>query len=363
MQILPQPSRLISNKSSRDNNKSNLSSTNSTFKVKNLIAFFIPFVFLVGGFYVPFFLNTTGSETSGYLQRRVLGGGFMPRTLYSKILMKFYMPKEMIYALVVLSCLSLYFILKPLIQSRKSAFRAPLSAFRKTNHSHSEAQVFAGPKSPLTPSKSSISAEDASSRTPQNDSGFKLIDLFLLVTSYLLPVTLLFTFWFSTQWIKPRGSTLMFYALTIFTLSILFFSGKVDRLKASLFAWFLASSCFYLFFNKTPRTHVYIVFIPMFILSGYTIAKIFSLFGGEFPTAAFPNPSGLSVLTRRVFPSPPKSIRDNPVQIRGNPSALGENQLSISVNPLAKTILKLTLVISFIYFAAISIAYNHRIFV
>ncbi|MEA2020157.1 MAG: glycosyltransferase family 39 protein [Patescibacteria group bacterium] len=208
------------------------------FWKKKALAFFTPFLILTASFYVPFFLNSTAGETSNYLQRRVLGSGFMPRTLYSKILMKFYMPKEMIFALVILSCLSLYFIIRnsqfPLLKNT-SAFRTPLSAFRK-----------------LIP-----------------------------ITYYLLPVTLIFTFWFSTQWIKPRGSTLMFYTLTLITLGVLFFTPKIDKIKASLFAWFLASSCFYLFFNKTPRTHVYIIFIPLFILSGYTIAKTFSLLNAK----------------------------------------------------------------------------------
>ena len=202
-------------------------------RVKEAFAFFALFLVVTGSFYVPFFLQPSAEGTSNYLQRRVLGGGFMPRTLYTKILMKFYMPKELLFALVILSCVALWFVLK--IKACQPKERPVLSE-----------------------------------RTGLSDLTHRLVS----TACYLLPAALIFTFWFSTQWIKPRGSTLLFYLLALATAGLLFFTKEINLILSSLYAWFLASSCFYLFFNKTPRTHVYIIFIPMFILSGYTLSRI-----------------------------------------------------------------------------------------
>jgi len=198
--------------------------------LNGVLAFFTPFLILAASFYLPFFLRPSGGRTTSYLQRRVLGSGFMPRTLYTKILMKFYMPPEILLALVLLSCTALYFIL------------------RRKGHFHSNGR---------NQGQTSRATSYLSRLLP-----------------YALPAALAFTFWFSTKWIKPRGATLLFYLLTTVTLILLFLKEEVDLLLSSLFSWFLASSCFYLFFNKTPRTHVYIIFIPAFILSGYALLQI-----------------------------------------------------------------------------------------
>ena len=258
------------------------------------VAFFIPFLFLAGTFYIPFFLNPSADSTPGYLAERVFGSGFMPRTLYTEMLMKFYIPKELLYTLVTLSCLSLYFILEPSARYKQQDLLQKFCTF-----CHSEGSRLVGrPKNPLTkgfPKRDSSPPPTAGQNDGKNTKSAKLL---------LLPVTLIFTFYFSTLWIKPRGATLMFYTLTAVTLAALFFKRGINRTLASLFAWFLASSCFYLFFNKTPRTHVYIIFIPMFILSGYTMVKLFELLNRR-PTPPTPlHPPTFKVCkVLKVFPA------------------------------------------------------------
>ena len=273
-----------------------LETENKKEAIGEATAFFVPFLIIASSFYIPFFLQPSANSTSSYLQRRVLGGGLMPRTLYTKILMKFYMPEEVLFALVILSCVALWFILKPVTSNQLSVI------------------------------------------SNQYKGRVQRVGRYLLpVTCYLLPVTLILSFWLSTQWIKPRGSTLMFYLLTLVTVGFLFFTKKTNLILSSLFSWFLASSCFYLFFNKTPRTHVYIIFIPMFVLSGYAITRTLKLFKFEKPylkTALTVASSfvGLYLLSLTLIYNHKIFVEKTPEFLWGNKKVLGREMIHTEKN-------------------------------
>ncbi len=94
-----------------------------------------------------------------------------------------------------------------------------------------------------------------------------------LIYSFL--VTLLsFSIYFSYFYFKPRLSTLLFYFSSLSLVILLLFFKKVDAKRLGIVAWFLFSAFFYFFFIKDPRTHVYTVFMPGFILAGYGFYSI-----------------------------------------------------------------------------------------
>lgn len=225
---------------------------NKKAQLKEWAEFFIPLFLVSAPFYLPFLLKPSADSTSSYLVGRLLGSGFMPRTIQTIQLMKFYIPVEIQYTLMLLSCVPVGICLKSV---RKNAI------LWKYFIAHGVA--------------------------------FAFISIFAL----------------SATWFKPRASTLLFYTISAIVLGVLFFNKQVKARCSSLFVWFLAGSGFYLFFHKTPRTHVYALLIPMFILTSW----------------------GVSWLTKNH----PKPIRK---------------------------IFKVIFGVSLVYLLLLSLCYNHRIF-
>lgn len=188
------------------------------------IAFLIPATI----YYVPYFMHPAFSDgTSGYLEGRLLGGGFMPRTQITLKLLKMYIPKFHIYTLFMLGSLAL--ILK-------------------------------------TKDLDSLNI------------GKLFLSKGLVQKLYLLAVfAFVFASEFSMYPVKPRLSTLMVLSTSIFVSFILLVSKKIDYKFAALATWFLGTYAFYFYIMKDPRTHVYVSILPLFILASYGFWKFITI--------------------------------------------------------------------------------------
>ena len=93
----------------------------------------------------------------------------------------------------------------------------------------------------------------------------------------LLVFVLTFSVYFSYFYFKPRLSTLLFYLSSVSLIFFLLLFKKTDPKRLAVVAWFLFSAFFYFFFIKDPRTHVYTVFMPGFVLAGYGLYSLESL--------------------------------------------------------------------------------------
>lgn len=197
------------------------------------------FFFLVPAilFYIPFFKDSYYTKTtSGYLAGRLFGSGFMPRTPWSELgkLLTMYMPVE---AWVLFFATNIYGILSFTFQLEN--IKILKIKFKKSfvQISYFLANVF----------------------------------LFLVVVySYFSDKPVPFP-------MKPRLSTLLVYLTSFGIIGILLLSKKVKAMHVGLISWFLLSFSVYFFFIKDPRTHVYITFMPAFILSGFAFANILKI--------------------------------------------------------------------------------------
>lgn len=175
-------------------------------------------------YYVPFYMGQAfESTTSGYLQNRLFGGGFMPRTKITADLIAMYSPRFHLYSLFALGMIGLLFHYKR------------IEGYKIKN---------------LNISKKIVGIS------------YVFFGLMVLLSSA-----------FSFFPIKPRTSSLIVIFSAIAVSFILTFSRKVDWKKAALAIWFLGAYSFYFFIMKDPRTHIYVSMIPLFILSGYTLVK------------------------------------------------------------------------------------------
>lgn len=193
--------------------------------LKSGLTFFIAFLIPAAIYYIPYFMHPSFSDgTSGYLEGRLLGGGFMPRTQITLKLLKMYIPKFHLYTLFVLGSLALVFKSKDLDVIKFLKFKFSKGLVQK---------------------------------------------------AYLLLVfAFVFASGFSMYPVKPRLSTLMVLGTSICISGILIISKKIDYKFAALATWFLGTYAFYFYVMKDPRTHVYVSILPLFILASYGFWKL-----------------------------------------------------------------------------------------
>ena len=198
--------------------------------VKQAGVFFVLVTTLSLAYYLPFFLHPHfGDKTSGYLEKRVFGGGLMPRTDVSWQLSSMYSPPLYIIFLIALAFLAVYI-------ARPREFKVSL----------------AGVKLPE-----------------------KLLKAGIALGTLLAPAALIFSFYP----IKPRTATVLFGLSTVgVAVSCLLAAGrKINKEELVLRAvslWFLATTFVYVVLMRDPRSHIYTAYIPAFILAGYAAARV-----------------------------------------------------------------------------------------
>jgi len=196
---------------------------------KKLLIFWGAFLIPALVYYIPFYFHTAFSDTTSvYLGNRLLGGGLMPRTEITKMLLSMYIPQFFIYLLFALGFAALFF------------------EWKKTGEFITKKLVWI----------------------------VKNLHLQYLYAAAVLLIPAVSIF--SLYPIKPRLSSVTVILLSIFITFVLAASKKVDKYLAGLAGWFLGSYSFYFFIMKDPRTHVYVVFIPLFILAGYGFFRLYS---------------------------------------------------------------------------------------
>ncbi len=198
------------------------------YVVKSGFAFFISFAIPSLLFYIPFLSSSYYESTAkGYLLGRLFGSGFMPRTPYHELgkLLTLYMPSEAWVIFFVLTCFGLFFL---------------FSNFEYRNF-------------------------------------FKINKRFIRWIPLISICIFIFAVFFSVFPIKPRSATFLEYGSAIILLLSLFFTKKVKPEIIGIISWFLISFSVYFFFIKDPRTHVYITFLPAFLLAGYALNFLFNL--------------------------------------------------------------------------------------
>jgi len=199
--------------------------------IKHALTFFGAFFIPALAYYIPFYLNSSFEDsTSGYLTNRLFGGGFMPRTEITLKLITMYIPKFHIYILFVFAILAILFL------SSKVGGFTPINLKK------------------IIPDK--------------------LLQKVFVISAVLIPAVSMF----SLYPVKPRASTFFVILLSLCICIALIFSRRVDKYQAAVATWFLSAFSFYFFIMKDPRTHVYVVFIPLFILAGYGFSKLYNSF-------------------------------------------------------------------------------------
>jgi len=194
--------------------------------LKYSLVFFLAFFIPALCYYVPFYLGSAfNSTTSGYLENRLFGGGFMPRTAITLKLLTMYIPKFHIYLLFLFGFIGI------LMQSLNIG--SIHIKFIKISE--------------------------------------KFLQYVFITLLVIMPADAIF----SLYPIKPRASTLLMIGSSFVIIFLLTFSKKVPYIFAALSAWFLGAFSFYFFIMKDPRTHVYVVFIPLFILAGYGFTELY----------------------------------------------------------------------------------------
>lgn len=187
--------------------------------------FFLFFIIPPLFFYIPFSMHQEfGNRTSGYLEDRLFGGGFMPRTWLTIYLLSMYKPMWFIGVIYLLAISSALFHLK----SAKNFI------------------------------------------LKQIDDRFVRLGLLSMVILNIVGTMMSLTYF------KPRLSTLVVVATSLAICALLTFSKNISVKYASLMCWFLGAYSAYLFLFKDPRTHVYVVFMPAILLAGYTAYKLYS---------------------------------------------------------------------------------------
>lgn len=189
------------------------------------IIFFGLFIIPALLYYIPFSMHQEFSDrTSGYLEGRLLGGGLMPRTWITLYLLSMYKPIWFTSLIYFLAAASGFFYIK---SARNFSFKFI------------------------------------------ND---KLLSISLSLLVFLnIAGSILSIFYF-----KPRLSTLIVISTAIGIAILLTFAKKINLKYAATMTWFLAAYSAYFFLLKDPRTHVYVVFMPAFILAGYTVYKLYA---------------------------------------------------------------------------------------
>lgn len=178
-------------------------------------------------FYIPFILNSYYSQkTSTYLSSRIFGGGFMPKTPYFELglILELYLPIFFWFVMFFLSSFSFV-----VLQKHLNKIDLKIVVLKK----HVVLITY-------------------------------LFFIFLFNSAFIL----------STLELKPRLSTLLIYFSSISICFILLLNKKVRSEIFALICWFLISFDIYFFFMKDPRTHIYVVLIPGFILTAFTIYKL-----------------------------------------------------------------------------------------
>lgn len=90
----------------------------------------------------------------------------------------------------------------------------------------------------------------------------------LMKSFYILSVIFFYVaFIISIYPIKPKGATLVIYATSLSILGLLILSKKIKPIQLATLAYWLISFSLYFFFLGDPRTHVYVSFIPAFIIA------------------------------------------------------------------------------------------------
>ena len=178
--------------------------------IKKFAVYLVVIVAVNALFYLPYLFGNESfdNSTKGYLNSRLLGGGFMPRTEITIKLLSMYIPNVYLYALFVTSICGIFVI------------------------------------------------------------HYKNISSKLIRNSYpILCLLLVASTWFSLYPIKPRSASLLFIVATLIISAILILKSSSSWRKISLTIWYLCSFSFYLYFVRDPRTHVYMAILPGLILS------------------------------------------------------------------------------------------------
>lgn len=201
--------------------------------LKSAFIFFSTFLLPPLLFYIPFYLgNAFKDTTSTYLDNRLFGGGFMPRTEIVLKIITLYIPEFHIYFLFISAVLFLALL--------------------------------------------SVKMDDINLK-------FIVLKKQVVTNIYIsLCLLLLFSSLFSLYPIKPRSATILVLISSIAICGLILLSKKVRSLQAGLICWFLGTYAFYFYIMKDPRTHVYVSFIPLFFLSSAGIINFLRIIKLDF---------------------------------------------------------------------------------
>lgn len=190
--------------------------------------FFSAFLFPALFYYVPFYFGKAFEDTtSSYLGNRLFGGGFMPRTDITNDLLTMYIPEYHLNFLFIAGLIAIGLNYKKIVGFK----------FSKIKISKKGMQILFG----------------------------------------LLVVLILAASIFSFYPIKPRSASLLVIGSAISVAALLVLYKKVKWERAAIITWFLGTYSFYFFIMKDPRTHVYVSILPLFILAGYGISKVYTM--------------------------------------------------------------------------------------
>ena len=187
--------------------------------IYNLIFAVLAFLLVVASFYVPFYTHSYfENSTKDYLESRLTGGGFMPRTSITLKLLSMYQPLFWLYFLFFINLVGIGF-------AHFNSFKKPL---------------------------------------------YKYLLIIFELLLVICAVTSLFP-------LKPRTSSLGFILISIAISGLVILFSHTSWKKIALTVWYLGAFSFYLFYVKDPRTHVYMAMFPGFILGAYGIIAAYRL--------------------------------------------------------------------------------------
>lgn len=194
--------------------------------LKRAAIFFAFFIVPALFYYIPFYFgNAFQDSTSGYLENRLFGGGFMPRTQITLKLLTMYIPEFHINFLLIAGVFGI------MLGS------GGLGGFKLL--------------------------------------GIKLNKSMVQKVFVFFCLLVIFSSIFSLYPIKPRTSSLLVIGASIAISAMLIVYRSLSWEKAAIATWFLGAYSFYFFVMKDPRTHVYISMIPLLILAGYCVQKVY----------------------------------------------------------------------------------------
>lgn len=219
--------------------------------LKQLAIFFTGYFVPSMAWYIPYSMHDSFSNTtSAYLSGRLFGGGLNPRLNEKYTLLTMYMPIEYIWAIAILTLIGIAFVILESVKIDLIIDTATLK--RKVKN-----KDFSFVLSYINPRK-------------------------LLTLHHYIPfifVGVIAIFWVYINF-KPQSDTGGFILLltSILLAAYMFFSNRYTGYKSATVIWFLGAYSFYFLIMKDPRTHVYMAFIPMFLLSGYSIINLLHYF-------------------------------------------------------------------------------------